>query len=273
VSGLLLVHAHPDDESITSGGVMAQAHDAGKRVVLVTCTGGEAGEIHNMDEAAVRPRLAQVRAEELRAAGGILGVDRIVFLGYRDSGMLGTADNRHPQSFHVAPTEEAAEKLAVVLREERPEVVVTYGADGLYNHPDHVKAHLVTVSALDLLAREDWQPEKFYFAVIPRSGLRQIRDRMKAAGLDSPFDEQEFGRAIPGTPDEEITTIVDVTPQLARKKAAFEAHRSQLALDSFFLNTPRDIFEAAFGREAFVLARGFTGEDGIERDLFAGLTR
>ncbi|HSR24647.1 MAG TPA: PIG-L family deacetylase, partial [Candidatus Eisenbacteria bacterium] len=159
---LLLVHAHPDDECVATGGVMLRAHQEGHRVVLVTATRGEEGEIHNMDEASTRPRLGEVRTEELRRSCEILGVDRQEFLGYRDSGMAGTASNQDPRSFHRAPLSEAAGRLAVLLREERPDVVVTYTPDGTYGHPDHVKAHHVTVAALDLLEREGWRPAKAY---------------------------------------------------------------------------------------------------------------
>ena len=271
MSTLLLVHAHPDDEAISTGGVMARAHDEGHRVVLVTCTAGEVGEIHNMDEAAVRPRLAEVRRRELARAAEILGVDRQELLGYRDSGMLGTEDNRHPQSFHVAPPEEAAGRLAEILREERPDVVVTYGPDGIYGHPDHVKAHDVTMVALDMLAREGWQPGKVYHVAIPKSGMRELAERMREAGLDSPFDSEEIGRSIPGTPDEEITTVVDTRPWLQRKKAAFEAHVSQLDPNSFFLNIPKEIFDRAFGQESFVLARSRERSERREDDLFRDL--
>src|SRR3982074_3084141 len=119
----------------------AKAH--GHRVVLVTATRGEAGEIYNMDEAASRPRLGEIRTEEPKAAGEILGVDRIEFLGYRDSGMVDTADNKDPHSFHQARLDEGAAKHAVFIREERPDVVVTYAEDGVYGHPDHIKAYQV----------------------------------------------------------------------------------------------------------------------------------
>src|SRR6185437_4899448 len=120
---LLLVHAHPDDESISTGGVMMKAKAHGHRVVLITATRGEVGEIYNMDEASSRPRLAEIRTEELRAASEILGVDRQEFLGYRDSGMVDTDDNKDPRSFHQADLAEAAGRLAVFIREERPAVV------------------------------------------------------------------------------------------------------------------------------------------------------
>ena len=136
---LLLVHAHPDDESISTGGLMMKAKAHGHRVVLVTATRGEVGEIYNMDEAASRPRLGEIRTEELKVAAEMLGVDRLEFLGYRDSGMVDTEDNKDPRSFHQGRLEDAAAKLAMVIREERPDVVVTYGADGVYGHPDHIR--------------------------------------------------------------------------------------------------------------------------------------
>src|SRR5437868_2530507 len=156
---LLLVHAHPDDESISTGGVMMKAKAHGHRVVLITATRGEVGEIYNMDEATSRPGLGDIRTQELRAAGEILGVDRQEFLGYRDSGMVDTDDNKDPRSFHQATLEEAAGKLAVLIREERPDVVVTYAEDGVYGHPDHIKAHFVTNAALDMLQREGMSPK------------------------------------------------------------------------------------------------------------------
>jgi LmbE family N-acetylglucosaminyl deacetylase len=125
MSSLFLVHAHPDDEAISTGGAMMKARADGHRVVLVTATRGEAGEIHNMDPESTRPHLAEVRTKELEKASRLLGVNRGEFLGYRDSGMVGTADNDNPKSFHQAPLGEAAARLATILREEKPEVVVT----------------------------------------------------------------------------------------------------------------------------------------------------
>ncbi len=270
MSTLFLVHAHPDDESISTGGIMARAHDQGRRVVLVTCTRGELGEIHNMDEAATRPHLAEVRTEEMRRAAEILGVDRQEFLGYRDSGMAGTAGNDDPASFHRAPTLEAATRLAAVLREERPDVVVTYGADGIYGHPDHVKAHEVTVAALDLLAAEGWQPAKAYFCALPQSFLRSMAENAKDVFGD---DEAAARMAslMRGIPDEEITTLVDVSAYVDRKRAAFAAHVSQNDPNSPWQTAGAQIFEAAFGKEAYVLARGALGDERQESDVFQGI--
>ena len=268
MSTLLLVHAHPDDEAIATGGAMMMARDAGHRVVLVTATRGEVGEISNMDEATSRPRLAEIRTEELRRAGQILGVSRQVFLDYRDSGMAGTGDNDNPASFHRAPLAEAAERLAEVLRAERPEVVVTYDPTGTYFHPDHIKSHQVTTAALDLLRPEGWEPAKFYWHAFPRSGLEALDRRMKEAGRPNPFENMPAGM---GVPDDQITTRVRCGEYVQRKREAFQAHLSQNSPDSFFLNTPDELFTEAFGTENYVLARGRLGAPRPEPNLFAGI--
>jgi N-acetyl-1-D-myo-inositol-2-amino-2-deoxy-alpha-D-glucopyranoside deacetylase len=264
---LMLVHAHPDDESISTGGVTVRAHQDGHRVVLVTATRGEEGEIHNMDEASVRPRLGEVRTEELRRACEILGMDRQEFLGYRDSGMAGTPSNDDPRSFHAAPLAEAGERLAALLREERPDVVVTYTSDGTYGHPDHVRAYHATVAALDLLQREGWQPAKLYLHAVPRSLMQQMGERAREMGLEIPAGAIR----IVGVPDEEITTVVDVRDLIDRKRAAFAAHVSQNDPSSPFQTMAAQIFEAVFGTERFVLARGTLGEERPERSLFEGV--
>jgi LmbE family N-acetylglucosaminyl deacetylase len=264
---LLLVHAHPDDECVATGGVMIRAHDHGHRVVLVTATRGEEGEIHNMDEASVRPRLGEVRTEELRRSGEILGVDRQVFLEYRDSGMAGTPSNDDPRSFHSAPLGEAAGRLAAIMREERPDVVVTYTPDGTYGHPDHMKAHHTTIAALDLLDEEGWRPAKAYLHAIPRSFIRQMRERMREVGSEA----DAIAIRIEGIPDEEITTVVEVRDLVDRKRASFAAHVSQNDPNSPFASMADQMFVAAFGTERFVLARGALGEPRPEHDLFVGV--
>jgi LmbE family N-acetylglucosaminyl deacetylase len=264
---LLLVHAHPDDECIATGGVMLRAHHEGIRVVLLTATRGEEGDIHNMDAAAVRPRLAEVRSEELMRSCAILGVDRQEFLGYRDSGMAGAPSNDDPRAFHAAPLAEAAGRVANVLREERPDVVVTYTPDGTYWHPDHVKAHLTTFAALDLLHAEGWAPAKAYMHAVPRSAVLRIEQRARDSGADLPI---EVGQIV-GIPDEEITTDVDVSAFLEQKRAAFHAHLSQYETDSPFSTIAAQIFEATLGTERFIIARGALGEPRPETSLFAGL--
>jgi N-acetyl-1-D-myo-inositol-2-amino-2-deoxy-alpha-D-glucopyranoside deacetylase len=265
---LLLVHAHPDDEAISTGGAMLKARADGHRVVLVTATRGEAGEIYNMDEASTRPRLGEVRTKELETAARLLGVNRGEFLDYRDSGMVGTPENDDPRSFHQAPLNEAAAKLAAILREERPDVVVTYDADGTYGHPDHIKAHLVTNAALDLLEKERWRPSKLYYTGIPRTLMQKF---MESLPEDARRQEQEGTIRIPGTPDELITTQVDVGEYVDRKREAFAAHVSQNDPNSWFTTMADQIYRLAFGTEYYRLARGKPGSKLPENDLFVGV--
>ncbi|HSS60337.1 MAG TPA: PIG-L family deacetylase [Candidatus Limnocylindrales bacterium] len=265
---LLLVHAHPDDESISTGGVMMKAKAHGHRVVLVTATRGEVGEIYNMDEAASRPRLGEIRTEELRAADEILGVDRQEFLGYRDSGMVDTSDNKDPRSFHQARLEDAAARLAVVIREERPDVVVTYAEDGVYGHPDHIKAHFVTNAALDLLEGEGLPVKKLYYTAIPRSMMEAFVQQM-------PEEAQRAmggNMRIVGTPDELVTTRVDVHDYIEGKREAFRAHVSQNDPNSWFATMQDQVYELAFGTEYYQLARGKLATEPPEPDLFAGIS-
>jgi N-acetyl-1-D-myo-inositol-2-amino-2-deoxy-alpha-D-glucopyranoside deacetylase len=264
---LLLVHAHPDDESIFTGGVMMKAKAHGHRVVNITATMGEVGEIYNMDEEASRPRLGEIRTEELKAADEILGVDRQEFLGYRDSGMVDTADNNDPRSFHQAKLDEAANRLAAFIREERPEVVVTYAEDGVYGHPDHINAHFVTEAALDMLERQGWTPRKLYYTAIPRSMMEAFVQQM-------PEEEQRAvsgNMLIAGTPDDLITTRVDVHDYVERKRDAFRAHASQNDPSSWFATMQDQIYEMAFGTEYYQLARGTPGSSLPETDLFLGI--
>lgn len=260
------MHAHPDDEAISTGGVMLKARAGGHRVVLVTATRGEVGEIHNMDLESTRPRLAEVRTAELENAARILGVNRAEFLGYRDSGMVGTADNEDPRSFHQARLDEAAERLAVLLREERPDVVITYAEDGVYGHPDHIKAHHVTNAALDLVAAEGWSPKKLYYTAIPRSMMEAFRSQMPEEAA-----RQGQGMSIPGTPDERITTRVDVREYLDGKRKSFSAHVSQNDPNSWFATMADQIYELAFSTEYFELARGKAGSALPEDDVFRGI--
>ena len=267
MSTLLLMHAHPDDEAISTGGAMMKARADGRRVVLVTATRGEVGEIYNMDPESTRPHLGEVRTKELENASRILGVNRGEFLGYRDSGMVGTADNEDPRSFNKAPLGEAAGRLAAILREEKPDVVVTYGEDGIYGHPDHVKAHFVTKAALDLLEKDGWRPRKLYYTAIPRSLMQAFRDQIPEEAR-----QDDIGATIAGTPDELVTTKVDVSDLVDRKRQAFAAHVSQNDPNSWFVNMAEQIYRLAFGTEYYQLARGKPGSDLPEPDLFAGIS-
>lgn len=278
---LLCVHPHPDDESIACGGVLARAADQGVRTVVVTCTGGEEGENLAGIDLGARP-LELHRREELAAALAELEVGGHHWLGYRDSGMVGAPANEHPDSFHLAELEEAAARLAAVLRAERPDVVVSDDASGTYGHPDHVKAHRVTVRAVELAADPGadipgppWQVVKRYVHTLPRGQLLDLHRQLLEAGRPSPFGTEPIATVdeVPmGTPDEQITTVVDVRAWLGRKRAAMAAHRSQIGPDSFFLNTPEDVAERAFGTESFVLEDSrVAAAGGVEDDLLAGL--
>jgi N-acetyl-1-D-myo-inositol-2-amino-2-deoxy-alpha-D-glucopyranoside deacetylase len=262
---LLLVHAHPDDEAISTGGVMMKAKADGHRVVLVTATRGEAGEIHNMDEPSTRPRLDKVRTKELEAATRILGVDRVEFLGFRDSGMVGTPENDDQRSFHQAPLDKAAAKLAAILREERPDVVVTYDSDGSYGHPDHIKAHHTTNAALDVLEKEGWRPRKVYYTAIPRSLMEKFMEQVPEE------DRRNDTIRIIGTPDELVTTRIDVSDHVDRKREAFAAHVSQNDPNSWFTTMADQLYRLAFGTEYYRLARGKPGSALPENELFSGI--
>ncbi|MTV26563.1 N-acetyl-1-D-myo-inositol-2-amino-2-deoxy-alpha-D-glucopyranoside deacetylase [Nitriliruptoraceae bacterium ZYF776] len=279
---LLCVHPHPDDESIACGGVLARAVAEGHRAVVVTCTGGEEGEnlagIDLGDE-----DLTSHRRRELADALAALGVTEHHRLGYRDSGMVGAAANDHPDSFHTADLEQAAHRLAAIVREVRPDVVVSDDEQGTYGHPDHVKAHAVTTRAVALaadpvadVAGVPWQVHKRYVHSLARSRVLASHRALLEAGLASPFGDAPIDDPadLPfGTDDELITTSVDVRPWFAAKRAAMAAHRSQIGEDSFFLNTPDELTTDAFGEEDFVLLAGTVapGPDGLETDLFAGL--
>jgi LmbE family N-acetylglucosaminyl deacetylase len=264
---MLLVHAHPDDESILTGGVIALADRDGHRVVLVTATQGENDDSASVDGITDGTSVGELRRQELEAACLILGVDRLELLGYRGSPFDGDADASHERLFRTMPVTAVAERIAVLLREERPDVVVTYGADGTYGHPDHVMAHDATVVAVEMLAREGWTPSKLYLHAVPRSLVEIVVETARVAGIDLP---QSLARTV-GTPDGEITTFVDVSTVLDRKLAASVEHRSQMQAGLPLAAMAAGIFDPVFGIERFVLAGGDPGEQRPETSLFSGL--
>ena len=279
---LLAVHAHPDDEVIGTGGVLARYSAAGARVALVCATRGEVGEIVDptMNEEEARPRLAQIREGELRCACGVLGVNDLFFLDYRDSGMAGTPENDHPEAFCRADLDEATGRLVRIIRTLQPQVVVTYDEKGGYGHPDHIMAHRVAVAAFDAAGDSErypddglppWQPSKLYFSAIPRSGLEQMEAYFKSVGITSPFDRPDLTPESFGNADETITTKVDVRPHLDQKRKALECHRTQIAADSFFFSLPEVFTREMMGYEHFICARGLVEAPTPEDDLFAGL--
>lgn len=259
---LVTFHAHPDDECIACGGVMRAAADAGHRVVLVVATGGEHGEIV-ADVLAPGQTLAERRYDETLEAARILGVARTEFLGYVDSGMVGTETNTAPGAFAAADVEDAAQKLAAILRDEDADVVTVYDDHGGYGHPDHVQVHRVGMRAAEIAGTP-----RVFQSTMNRDEMRRLITMASQAGLaddgNAP-DERELESM--GMPEAALTTRVDVTPWVAAKRAAMRAHSSQIAPDSFFLALPDEAFGAAFGTEWFVHVGRAPGEP-WETDLF-----
>ncbi len=257
---MVTFHAHPDDECIACGGVMRAAADAGHRVVLVVATRGEHGEIV-ADVLAPGQTLAERRIQETHAAAQVLGVARTEFLGYVDSGMAGTDTNDAPGSFWSADVEEAAERLAEILREEDAEVLTVYDDHGGYGHPDHIQVHRAGLRAAELAGTP-----RVYQATQNRDEVK----KMITAAIDSGLGDGLADRETPdmeamGTPADELTTRVDVTPWVGAKRAAMRAHSSQIAAGSFFLTLPDEAFALAFGTEWFIRVGRPAGvrEDGL----------
>lgn len=296
---LLLVHAHPDDESIGQGATMAKYAAEGRGVTLVTCTGGEMGEIlvPELEHLAAdkEDRLGEHRRGELADAMKALGVTDHRYLGgfgtYRDSGMKWhddghaiPADDIHENAFWHADLTEAADHLVAVIREVRPQVMVTYDQFGGYGHPDHIQAHRVATYAAALAAvpsyRQDlgeaWDIAKIYWGAMSesrmRAGLRALRD----AGDTNSFEGMDPDGPLPHfvTADEDLAAVVDAQDYVDHKMAAMKAHATQITTDGPFFALSNNLGSVAWGLEFFRIAKGTRGElneDGLETDLFAGL--
>lgn len=260
---LVTFHAHPDDESIIMGGVMAKASDEGHRVVLVVATRGEHGEV---DEGflAEGEALGQRRERETQASAAILGVARVEFLGYVDSGMMGTPENDLPESFWQAGVEEAAARLAAILAEESADILTVYDEHGNYGHPDHIQVYRVGLRAAELVGTP-----RVYMTTINRDHLRRSVEQLVASGAEIPDDIKPDELDGFGVAEERITTTVDVRPWLARKRASMAAHASQISETSFFLAMAPELFEDGFGHEWFIRCGAEPGT--VETDLFDGL--
>jgi N-acetyl-1-D-myo-inositol-2-amino-2-deoxy-alpha-D-glucopyranoside deacetylase len=283
----MAVHAHPDDEVFGTGGTFALLAARGVRTVLVTATGGEEGEIVDPDlseeeKQAMFPRLAEVRRGELQAAAQALQIGELRSLGYRDSGMAGTEANQNPASFHRATFDEAVRKVVALIREFRPQVIVTYDPFGSYGHPDHLQAHRVTLAAFEAaseprcfpdLPHPIWQPAKLYYTAMPRSAMEQGIKAMREQGVPGPWDNPDMNTDAWGMPDELISTHLDVTDYFEQKMQAFRAHRTQISLNDFLFTLPAEIQRQFFGTEHFILAkRALAPYNGApEHDFFADL--
>ena len=283
---LLLVHAHPDDESIATGATMAKYAAEGAAVTLVTCTLGELGEVIPPDLAYLAADkdggLGEYRIGELAAACAELGVTDHRFLGgagrWRDSGMMGEPTNDDPRCFWRADVEEAAAALLDVVRDVRPQVIVSYDANGFYGHPDHIQAHRVAMRAFE---KAGGLVRKMYANTVPKSVLVGMVERMRggdpaerpAAGTG--FTPVQSAGELPfGVPDEVVTTEVDATAYLDNKLNAMRAHATQITVDSPFYALSNNLGVRAFGVEYYILLageRGPAGSGGREADLFAGI--
>jgi LmbE family N-acetylglucosaminyl deacetylase len=262
---LVSFHAHPDDESITAGGLMRRAADQGHRVVLVFGTRGELGEVEEgfLDEG---EPLWQRRVAETLASAEILGAARTEFLGYVDSGMMGEPSNDNPDSFWQAPVDAAARRLAALLREERADVLTVYDDNGGYGHPDHIQVFHVGMRAAELAG-----VGRVYQLTTNRDylerGFEQFRAQAKAAGIELPETDRPSGEF--GKPEAEITALFDVSDLTEVKRASMRAHASQIAEHSFFLTMPEESFRYVFGIE-FAIRDG-QGPGITETDPMAGL--
>lgn len=259
---LVTFHAHPDDEAIATGGVMAKTAAEGHRVVLVVATRGEhAGVGH--DVLAQGETLAERRVAETVRAAEILGVARVEFLGYVDSGMIGAPENDADGSFWSADVEEAAARLAAILEEERAAAVTVYDDNGVYGHPDHIQVHRVGIRAAELAGTP-----LVYEATMNRDHIiRLMRARPdEIARLPDAPDPEEMSL---GVSEDRITTAVDVRDYVELKRAAMAAHESQIPESSFFLQMPPEAFREAFGYEWFIRRGAPRGTH--DTDLFAPL--
>jgi len=260
VPTLVCFHAHPDDEVISTGGTIARAASEGHRVVLVVATNGDHGEVPN--DLAPGESLVDRRRRETEASAAVLGIDRIVWLGYSDSGMTGWEQNGDPASFLRADVDAAAARLADVLREEAADVLTIYDWHGNYGHPDHIQVYRVGSAAGALV------PEvRVLEATMNRDAFADFLAEAEARGIEmaAPDSEsaEEFDPHAPaddgnpmGMPADEITLLVDVSPHMAAKREALRCHRSQVSDTSFFLEMPDDVFEIVFGREWFIEQHG-----------------
>lgn len=279
------MHAHPDDEALGTGGTIARYCSEGAHVCLVTCTNGELGEVAEVPELGdpdeIRARLGEVRVAELIEACKVLGDVDLRLLGFRDSGMAGTPANHDPEAFVNANSEDAVRKVVAIIREVRPQVLVTYNEVGFYGHPDHIRAHEIALGAVGAARDPEYAPdaglahgiEKVYYTAVPKSLLRRGREMAEQLGVtpDEFFSEEEIEGV--ATDDERITTALDVSSYLDQKWKALEAHRTQRGTTEMFLQIPLEYRTLAFGTEHYLLAQsGVPHPEAMEDDLFAGIT-
>ena len=280
---LMAVFAHPDDESFGIGGTLARySSDPGVRVVLLCATRGEAGEISD-PSLATKERLAEVREGELRCAVEALGVDELLLLDYRDSGMAGTAENLDPRSLNMADFDEVVGKIVYQVRRIRPDVIITFDPTGGYGHPDHVAIHYHTRAAFTAAADPcryaeqlqagltAHQVQKLYYTAIPHRFFVAVAARMQELGMEVPQRYLDRLEGPFGLPDGACTTDVDVQGYWDAKYAAVSCHATQLHPDSIFATLPPEIMCDLQNWECFQLAYSLVEGDEGSHDLLAGL--
>jgi mycothiol conjugate amidase Mca len=261
---LMAVHAHPDDECMSTGGVLARYAREGIRTVLVTATRGEEGEVldPDMNPDEVKPKLGDVRTAELECACKHLQVEELHILGYRDSGMAGWETNNHLDCLAQADLHEATGRLVRLIRELRPHVITCYDETGGYGHPDHLAAYRHVSAAFDTASDPlqfpdegpPWQPSRLFYTAMLRSFFQKMRETLQAAGVDtSDFERPEMQRL--GYEDADVTTTIDVSDYTDAKQAAFRAHRTQFAADGPFSRLDAETQRAMFAYEHYILAR------------------
>ena len=280
---LLLVHAHPDDETINNGVTMAKYADLGAQVTLVTCTRGEEGEVLVSELANLASdkddKLGEHREVELKDAMAQLGINDFRFLGapskkWRDSGMMGTPANDRGDVFWQADLDEASNELVKIILEIKPQVLITYDEFGGYGHPDHIKAHRVAMRAAELAANQGWQVNKIYWNTMPRSVIQMGIEKMKEVGSD--FFGAESADDLPfAKPDELVSTVVNAPEYVPAKLAAMKAHATQNSVDGPFFALSNNLGLSVWGDEYYTLVKGEKAApfdaNGRELDIFAGI--
>lgn len=280
---LLLVHAHPDDETINNGVTMAKYAEAGTAVTLVTCTRGEEGEVLVTELANLASdkddKLGEHREIELKDAMAQLGINDFRFLGtpnkkWRDSGMMGTPQNERDDVFWQADLDEASLELVKIILEIKPQVLITYDEFGGYGHPDHIKAHRVAMRATELAAEQGWQVSKIYWNTMPRSVIQMGIEKMKEVGSDF-FGAQSADDLPFAKPDELVTTVVNAPEYVPQKLAAMKAHATQISVDGPFFALSNNLGLSVWGDEYYTLVKGEKAapfdSNGREIDIFAGV--
>jgi N-acetyl-1-D-myo-inositol-2-amino-2-deoxy-alpha-D-glucopyranoside deacetylase len=280
---LLLVHAHPDDETINNGVTMAKYAALGAQVTLVTCTRGEEGEVLVNELANLASdkddKLGEHREIELKDAMDELGIKDFRFLGapskkWRDSGMMGTPANDRDDVFWQADLDEASNELVKIILEIKPQVLITYDEFGGYGHPDHIKAHRVAMRAAELAANQGWQVSKIYWNTMPRSVIQMGIEKMKEVGSD--FFGAESADDLPfAKPDELVSTVVNAPEYVPAKLAAMKAHATQISVDGPFFALSNNLGLSVWGDEYYTLVKGEKAApfdaNGRELDIFAGI--